>query len=272
MWDLQIMPLKIVESNKTGGAPLSNVAEAFNYARTNGAGIINYSGSGTNPFGPRSEAAYNAYASGMIIVSSAGNDYKGSINYPAALHTSIGVGATDQSDTRHSYSNYGSRLDISAPSGFETTSRGNNNDLYDGFGGTSQAAPVVSGLAGLLFAESRDEGHNLFNNDVVHLLERTADNVQAMNGDFDVEFGHGRVNAYEVSHGTASFTKIYNDDQVSFPDGFTTETGVSFGAGHLHLRHLQAERVGVVHRLLLQGETLVLAARDRKRVFGGQPQ
>lgn len=174
----------------------------------------------------------------MIFVGSSGNDSKNSVNYPAALHTAIGVGATDAGDSRWGDSNHGPRLDIVAPSEFYTTAR---NGGYRVFGGTSQAAPVVSGIAGLIFSEGRDENHNLSNNDVVHLLERTADNVQDMNGDFDTEYGHGRVNAYEalrrlndpydVTHGTASFTKIYNDDSVSFPDGFAKENGSTFGAG-----------------------------------------
>jgi len=243
MWDLQIMPLKIVESNKTGSAPFSNVAEAFDYARSNGADVINYSGSSTLPSsdGVVAEAAYNAYASGMIVVGSSGNDSKSSVNYPAALHTTIGVGATDQGDSRRGSSNYGSRLDIVAPSVFETTSRGLNGDLYDGFSGTSQSAPVVSGIAGLILSESRDRNLGLTNDDVQHLMEQTADNVDPMNGDFDPEYGHGRVNARkalealqppnEVTHGTASFTKIQNDDRVSFPNGFAKENGTFYGAG-----------------------------------------
>lgn len=239
MWDLQIMPLKY--TTNSGGYPFSAAAEAFDYARVNGADIINYSSSSTSPSsdGVVAEAVYNAYASGMLFVGSSGNDFKNSVNYPAALHTAIGVGATDRSDQRHGYSNYGPSLDIVAPSGFETTARFGS---YLEFGGTSQAAPVVSGIAGLILSESRDEGHNLSNNDIVHLLERTAETVPDMNGqDFTYEHGHGRVNAYEalrrlndpfeVSHGTASFTKIYDDDNVSFVNGFVKENGVSYGAG-----------------------------------------
>jgi len=241
MWDLQIMPLKIIESDETGNPSSSRVAEAFDYARSNGADIINFSGGSPSPNGPSSEAAYNAYASGMIVVSSSGNDSTDSVVYPAALHTSVGVGATNRDDERYEYSNYGFRLDVVAPSDFLTTSRSNNDDLYVDFGGTSQAAPMVSGIAGLILSESRDEGHNLSNNDVVNLLERTADNVQEMSGDFDTEYGHGRVNAYEalrrlndpyeVTHGTASFTKIDNDRKVDFLDGFITENGKFYGAG-----------------------------------------
>ncbi len=236
MWDLQIMPLKVVTS--TGDIPNSVSAQAIDYARVNGADIINYSISSPSPSGVVSEAVYNANASGMIFVSSSGNDSKNSVNYPAALHTAIGVGATDRGDVRHGFSNYGSKLDLVAPSEFETTAQYGN---YLKFGGTSQAAPVVSGVAGLILSEGRDEGHNLSNNDIVHLLERTADDVQAMDGGFDSEYGHGRVNAYEalaplqppneVSHGTASFTKIHDDEKVDFVNGFTTENGTFYGAG-----------------------------------------
>ena len=230
MWDLKIMPLKIIESDKTGNPPSSRVAEAFDYARSNGADVINFSGSSSSPNGPRSEAAYNAYASGLVVVTSAGNEGNSSINYPAALHTAIGVGATDSDDERCQEpscrfdSNYGPRLDIVAPSEFETTSRGVEGLLYREFGGTSQSAPVVSGIAGLLFAESRDENHDLSNNDIVHLLERTAKDLGPSGR--DNEYGHGRVNAYEalrrlndpygVRHGTdVTFTKIM-EDKVEF--------------------------------------------------------
>jgi thermitase len=132
MWDLQIMPLKVVTS--TGDIPYSVSAQAIDYARVNGADIINYSISGPSPSGVVSEAVYNAYASGMIFVGSSGNDYKGSVNYPAALHTAIGVGATDRGDQRYGYSNYGPSLDIAASSEFETTARYGS---YIEFGGTS---------------------------------------------------------------------------------------------------------------------------------------
>jgi subtilisin family serine protease len=239
MWDLQIMPLKIATSS--GDLPFSAAAQAFDYARSNGADVINYSISSPlpSPDGAVSEAVYNAYASGMVFVSASGNDSKNSVDYPAALHTSVGVGATDFNDSRWGYSNYGPSLDLVGPAGFQTTER---YGTYGGFGGTSQATPVVSGIAGLILSESRDENLNLSNNDVVHLLERTAEDVNASQyPGRDNRIGHGRVNARkalealqppnEVSHGTASFTKIRDDTEVDFVNGFTTENGTVYGAG-----------------------------------------
>jgi len=201
MWDLQIMPLKIAETS-TGIASASSVIEAFDYARSNGADIINFSGSFPSSFGALEETVWNAYAAGLIMVASSSNDSEDSVRYPAALTSVIGVGATDDEDFRCTVgrcgfgSNYGPRLDLVAPNGFETTSRGVNGDLYDGFGGTSQAAPVVSGVAGLILSESRDQGLGLTNAAVQRLMEQTADNVEDMDDqDFTEEYGHGRVNA-----------------------------------------------------------------------------
>lgn len=244
MWDVQIMPLKIVSSSETGRADKSVVAQAFNYARANGADVINYSGRGDFPTllsrfyrgNPLGEAAYNAYLSRLVVAASSGNDYDDKVYYPASMKTTIGVGATDFNDARHDYSNYGSRLSLVAPSGFETTRR---YGTYDQFGGTSQAAPVVSGVAGLILSESRDRGLGLTNDDVMHLMQQTADDLGSSGR--DDEFGHGRVNAYEALqvlqppnkvehavHTGGSGTRIYEDDQIIFYDNGLS-SGVASG-------------------------------------------
>lgn len=224
MWDLTIMPLKIAKSDgKT--SKYSTWAQAVDYARENGADVINISGGGDFPHSghPLNDAFYNAHKSGLVSILSTGNDGNSSVEYPAVLQSTIAVGATDDGDDRHVFSNYGKNLDLVAPSGFQATSRGKDGDLYEPFGGTSHSAPIVSGIAGLLFSESRDEDHNLSNNDVRHLMEETADDVNASQfPGRDNRVGHGRVNAHEalrllneneVVHGSLSFNKIADDVQ-----------------------------------------------------------
>jgi len=233
MWDLQIMPLKLVESDDDDNPPRSRVAEAFEYARSNGADIINYSGGYYGPLGGDhavKEAIENARAAGLIIVASAGNDDNWGLKEPARLEPVLGVGATDRDDQRCDEetgrcsfgSNFGRDLDVVAPNRFNVTSRGVEGDLYDFFNGTSHAAPMVSGHAGLVLSEVRDDNLDLSNDDIVHIMEQTAENVEPMEGDFDPEYGHGRIDAYEslrlinendIVHGNVSFTKIADDAQ-----------------------------------------------------------
>jgi subtilisin family serine protease len=174
----------------------------------------------------------------MVVVTSAGNDGNSSTNFPAALGRIVGVGATDFEDNRCEEppcrfdSNYGPNLSVTAPSEFETTSRTSGGSDFREFGGTSQAAPVVSGVAGLILSESRDRNLGLTNDDIQHLMEQTADNVDRMNGDFDPEYGHGRVNArkalealqppndaVQASHTGGSSQKVQGNYKQFFPDG-----------------------------------------------------
>jgi len=53
---------------------------------------------------------------GVTVVVAAGNDDDDASNYsPASESTAITVGAIDSSDTRASFSNYGSLVDVFAP-------------------------------------------------------------------------------------------------------------------------------------------------------------
>ena len=70
-------------------------------------------------------------------------DYK--CNHPTDAFQAITVGATDQSDNRASFSNWGTCLDIFAP-GVDITSAwiGSDGETHT-ISGTSMACPHVSG-------------------------------------------------------------------------------------------------------------------------------
>jgi hypothetical protein len=53
---------------------------------------------------------------GCIIFAASGNDNISTINYPASLDAVIAIGATDRNDFRASFSNFGTGLDVVAPS------------------------------------------------------------------------------------------------------------------------------------------------------------
>lgn len=71
---------------------------------------------------------------------------------PARVEKAITAGATDRSDNRASFSNYGSVVDIFAP-GVDVTSTWNANDTsLNTMPGTSMAAPHVAGVAAMILA------------------------------------------------------------------------------------------------------------------------
>ena len=53
----------------------------------------------------------------MLPFCSTGNDNLAGIAFPARFPECVAVGATNWSDTRASYSNYGAEIELSAPGG-----------------------------------------------------------------------------------------------------------------------------------------------------------
>ena len=212
IWDVKLMPVKVAKNNQPWWGPIfgfeagqsldSDIAAGIDYARTNGADIINMSfGSSDGGFwesvgriftgNPIAEATYNAYASNILLVAAMGNDGGNIATYPAAYEWVMAIGATDYTDTRASFSNYGNWINVVAPGvGHYSTWRGGGSGT---FGGTSCSTPIVAGVAGLILSESQDNNLNLTNDDIWHLIEQTCDD----RGDqgFDNEYGYGRVNA-----------------------------------------------------------------------------
>ncbi|MQY64298.1 MAG: S8 family serine peptidase, partial [Calditrichaeota bacterium] len=126
----------------------SVVDDAILYAVSKNAKIINMS------FTVGESAAINAAIGsayltyGAFIVAASGNDGVATVGYPARAQYVVGVGATNTSDQRASFSNYGSALDVVAP-GVDIWSTKKNN-TYGSASGTSAAAPQVSGIGALL--------------------------------------------------------------------------------------------------------------------------
>ncbi len=206
-WGARLMPLKILDAQGRGSS--ADLAEAVYFAVDNGAKIINMSLGARGSMWPCTgtmslvEEAF-AYAASrqLLLVGAAGNDYREGVNCPSAFDAVIAVGGTTPADERASFSNYGPRLDVSAPglSIYSTTF----NDSYADKSGTSMATPYVAGLAALIWSFAPQ----LSALEVRDMLEASAVDLGEIG--FDEQFGHGRVDAWRAM-------QRVNQLQVSLP-------------------------------------------------------
>ncbi|GAB3152926.1 hypothetical protein GCM10027290_44760 [Micromonospora sonneratiae] len=93
-------------------------------------------------------AVSNSILDGVSYVVAAGNSNANACNYsPASVSTALTVGATDSTDTRASFSNYGQCLDLFAPGVSVLSAWYTSNTATNTISGTSMAAPHVAGVA-----------------------------------------------------------------------------------------------------------------------------
>lgn len=230
-----------------GGAATSdsNIASALYYAggRTaNGLGtwksadVVNNSWGGggvsTAINGALSWGTVNGrQGQGTTFFFATGNGYSSIVSQPAAQSANIpgviAVGATNNKGTRSDYSNYGTAVDIVAPSNdlrsgylaIDTTDRpgtagyntapGTAGDYTGtgatGFGGTSSATPLASGIGALVLDQANKMSVSLTPAQLRSYLRTTTDLIGGVEYNLttghNLEYGYGRLNAFTAVSG-----------------------------------------------------------------------
>jgi subtilisin-like proprotein convertase family protein/subtilisin family serine protease len=184
-----------------------------------------------------------------------GNDY-GAVSYPATLSTTnagvIGIGAINNKGERSDYSNWGAALDVVTPSNdtragylaIDTTDRvgtagyntaaGTAGDYTGtgsaGFGGTSSATPLATGIAALAIARGQALGVDLTPPQIKSLFRTNTRLVGS--GAYDIstgrttELGFGMLSA-------ASLVRTIGTREISVTAAgleITSGSTVSFGS------------------------------------------
>lgn len=141
---VRIRAIKVLDCQGTGST--FTVAQGLEYvlARLTGRDVINLSlGFGRRDLVIESIVEDLLAASAAVVASAGNEDENACSHFPSAYAGVVAVGASTRSDSRASYSNYGSCVDIFAPgSGIRAANLGGGSRELSG---TSMASPHVAG-------------------------------------------------------------------------------------------------------------------------------
>jgi hypothetical protein len=209
MCQCTIMPLQVFNgANGTWEA----IAEAISYAVDNDATLINYSGGGFGGAGVLQTAVEYAWDNNVTIVAAAGNNGSTTPYYPGAYPETIAVSATGEDDVYYTSSNRGPWVDVCAPGIGVYSSIATGPSSYGFDTGTSFATPHVSGLVGLMLSLNPD----LHIEEIRQMLHENT--VDLGDPGFDIQFGHGRIDARAVLDAVLLTTQ----PMFTFPQGLPT--------------------------------------------------
>ncbi|MFC1559212.1 S8 family serine peptidase [Gemmatimonadota bacterium] len=192
-----ITPIKVLDDQQIGY--YSWWASGLSYAADLGVRIINLSAGGVNHSESLLAAVQYAHSRDIVICTAMMNENSDVPYYPAAYSETIAVGATDRLDQRADPfvwgggSSFASHIDLVAPGdGLISTYL---NGTYAQYAGTSQATPLVAGVAALMMQIDV----TLTPLEIATILTNTADDqvgrpAEDIDG-FDRYHGHGRLNA-----------------------------------------------------------------------------
>ncbi len=194
---VNIYALKVIGVDGSGS--YSDIISALQWAVDNHMDVASMSLGGLVRLKALEDACDSAYESGVVIVAAAGNEGRRKVSYPAAYSSVIAVAATDYTDTRAGFSNYGPQIELSAPGVGVNSTTMDGGYSGDTWSGTSMATPHVTGAVALLLTTSVPTGYDANDNsqwdpaEVRLRLQDTATDLGAAGK--DNYYGYGLVNA-----------------------------------------------------------------------------
>ena len=94
----------------------SDLINALNTCRSNGAKVVSMSLGGGKPIGPWEERAFNdAYTAGVLSIAAAGNAGTTALSYPASYNSVVSVAAIDSNKVVADFSQKNSQVELAAP-------------------------------------------------------------------------------------------------------------------------------------------------------------
>ncbi len=233
----KFLPVKVANNSQV----ITHGYEGIEYCVEQGCSIVNCSwGNTTFSQVAQDVVTWAAVNNDVVLVSSAGNATSTTMYYPASYNYVLSVTGVDANDLFDNGTNapftHNDSVDVSAPGiNVYTTATFNGSFLYSPpQGGTSMAAPIVSGIAGLV----RSQFPCLSALEVIERIKASADPIDGLtqNVPYAGLIGTGRVNAELAVSGNwcNPMNVAENDSELDvtiYPNPSTNEVNIRMNYG-----------------------------------------
>lgn len=172
----------------TGGGTTTAIGNSIQWCINNGVNVISMSFGGPSYSSFVDGKCQTAWGAGLILFAASGNDGADTVMYPAGYNNVLAVGSIGQSNTRSSFSDYGSHLKFVAPGENIWSTVPGGSYQGTGWSGTSMACPEAAGGAALVWAAKT----TLTNAQVRDILINTATDLGTAG--WDKYYGYGKFN------------------------------------------------------------------------------
>jgi len=279
-YNCTILPVKTSRSDKrdANGYPYVYYGfEGIKYAADKGAKVINCSWGSSSFSRYEQEVIDYATSKGSLIVASAGNENTKASFFPGSYKGVLSVVWGEIDDRRYPGATYGINTDVLAPgTSIFSTYPTYTNIPYRTLSGSSMAAPLVAGVAGLVASKFP----NYFALQIGEQVRVTADDIYSSGVNPDsIKYlaGKGRANAYKAVTETNAVSVRATDVKFTETTGSNYnglfETGESVSVSISLTNYLsQASNINITNEcsdpaiLLLQKASTISSMQTMQKV------